>query len=79
MPYAHQDDLPESIKKHLPEHAQHIYMSAFNHAWEEYANVKKRRTPESREQIAHKVAWSAVKKKYRKGANGQWVAQSTKK
>jgi len=36
---------------------------------------KNRRDPsESQEQVAHKVAWAAVEKKYRKGSNGNWEA-----
>lgn len=60
MPY---DKLPESVTKHLPEHAQDIYRAAFNAAWDEYDNPKKRRNVlENREKVAHKVAWAAVKK-----------------
>lgn len=55
----------------LPQHAQEIYKEAFNHAFDEYAE----RGPEGREETAHKVAWSAVKKKYRKDeASGRWRA-----
>lgn len=60
MPY---DKLPESITKHLPEHAQDIYRAAFNAAWDEYDNPQKRKSNTGREQVAHKVAWAAVKKK----------------
>lgn len=70
MPY---DKLPESIMKSLPEHAQDIYRAAFNAAWNEYDNPKKRRNAsENREQVAHKVAWAAVKKKYIKRDN-DWM------
>ncbi|MBI2707247.1 MAG: ChaB family protein [Proteobacteria bacterium] len=64
MPYKTISDLPDSVKNVLPSHAQDIYLAAFNHAWEEYKSPQKRATPESREEIAHKVAWAAVKKKY---------------
>ena len=37
-------------------------MKAFNNAWREYAER------EDREVVAHKVAWAAVKKVYRKEA-----------
>ena len=33
-----------------------------------------RRGDESREEVAHKVAWAAVKKKYSKGGDGDWHA-----
>lgn len=73
MPYNNKSDLPETVTKHLPAHAQDIYLQAFNHAWEEYKAAKKRRGNETREEVSHKVAWSAVKKKYRKNTDGNWV------
>lgn len=72
MPYNTIQDLPKSVKDHTPKHAQEIYMEAFNHAWEEYKDDSKRKTEESLEQICHKVAWSAVKKKYHK-KDSQWT------
>lgn len=68
MPYASNADLPPSVRKHLPDHAQDIFRSAFNHAWETYG----RSSPERVEEIAHRVAWAAVKKRYRKVADA-WV------
>jgi cation transport regulator len=57
----------------LPKHAQDIYRAAFNNAWEEYKSPKNRQDPsESREQVAHKVAWAAVEKKYKKSSSGVW-------
>ncbi len=38
MPYNSIEELPESVRKHLPLHAQEIYCSAFNSAWISYAN-----------------------------------------
>ena len=74
MPYLTNDDLPNKVKDHLPAHAQDIYRSAFNHAWEQYKLPKNRRDPhESQEQVAHKVAWAAVEKKYKKGSDGNWI------
>lgn len=60
MPYADIADLPASVRSHLPEHAQEIYLKAFNNAWREYA------ARDDREVVAHKVAWAAVKRVYRK-------------
>jgi len=66
MPYKNLNDLPEPVQEHLPKHAQEIYRAAYNSAWEEYAQDEER---------AHKVAWSAVKKKYVKDeSSGQWKA-----
>ena len=72
MPYKKTDDLPKSVKNHLPKHAQEIYLEAYNHAWEEYKNPQKRRTPSSLEQVSSRVAWTAVKKKYHKNSSGSW-------
>jgi cation transport regulator len=62
MPYPQLEDLPESIKNHLPKHAQEIFRAAFNNALEEYKE----------EEAAFKVAWSAVKRDYKKGEDGNW-------
>jgi cation transport regulator len=72
MPYQNLDELPDSVKAHLPRHAQEIYKEAFNHAWNEYADPDKRRGDASREETAHKVAWSAVKREYEKQGD-RWV------
>jgi cation transport regulator len=68
LPYASVEDLPPSVQAHLPLHAQEIYVAAFNNAWTEYAA----RGPVQRESTAHRVAWAAVKRKYRKSGD-RWV------
>ena len=75
MPYKSISDLPDSVRDNVPKHAQEIYKEAFNNAWDEYADKDERRGDESREEVAHKVAWSAVKKGYRKGEDGDWHAR----
>lgn len=72
MPYKTRKDLPDSVRGVLPAHAQDIYMEAFNSAWEGYKDPTKRKGDADREETAHKVAWSAVKKSYHKGAGGKW-------
>lgn len=73
MPYERIKDLPESVRENLPEHAQEIYMEAFNSAWEQYDEPEERRGGASREETAHKVAWAAVKRVYEKDeASGRW-------
>ena len=62
MPYQKIDDLPESVKDHLPKHAQEIFLAAFNSASEQY----------DEEKTAFKVAGSAVKHDYDKGDDGNW-------
>lgn len=64
MPYESINELPDSVKKNLPKHAQEIYQAAFNNAWKQYDHD---------EQRAHSVAWSAVKEDYEKNENtGDW-------
>ncbi len=72
MPYSSTNDLPESVKSVLPDHAQDIYKEAFNSAYDEYKSASERRGEESREEVAHKVAWSVVKNKYEKGHDDKW-------
>lgn len=64
MPYKNRGDLPDSVKDNLPKHAEEIYKEAFNSAWDEYGHDEAR---------AHRVAWGAVKKKYHKNDEGDWV------
>src|SRR5918999_5714447 len=60
----------------LPSHAQKIYSKAHKNALKQYASPSKRRggTRQSKEQVAHKVAWSAVKKEYKKKGD-KWVSK----
>lgn len=62
MPYPKLEDLPDSVKNHLPKHAQEIFRAAFNNALKEYKE----------EEPAFRVAWSAVKRDYEKGEDGNW-------
>lgn len=61
MPYT-KNNPPERIKG-LPLKAKNIWISAFNNAFS--ANNRN-------EEISNKIAWSAVKKKYKK-VNNKWV------
>ena len=63
MPYENLTDLPDSVRRNLPKPAQEIYRAAYNSVEDQYGE-------ESR---AHRVAWSAVEKKYEKDENGDWV------
>lgn len=73
MPYKTDADLPKGVRDALPSHAQDIYRSAFNSAWDEYSDASKRQDGESREEVAHQVAWAAVKDKYEKDdTSGKW-------
>lgn len=72
MPYRSNDELPVSIRKRLPSHAQDIFRAAFNSAWEGYGKSE----PERREEIAHRVAWAAVKRRYTQ-RDGAWVERKS--
>lgn len=67
---------PRTVKQIdvLPVHARHIYKNAHKNALRQYSSPSKRRggKRQSKEQVAHKVAWSAVKKKYQKEGES-WV------
>lgn len=64
MPYTTTETLPESVRSHLPQHAQEIYLAAYNSAWDEYQHDEER---------AHRVAWAAVKRTYHKNEQtGRW-------
>ena len=61
MPYRALSELPAAGRR-LPPHGQEIFLAAFNNAWQSYAG----QTPEEREATAFRVAWAAVKKRYRR-------------
>ncbi len=74
MTYRSIEELPDSVRKHLPVHAQEIYLEAFNNASTEYTDPEKRRGKAPFEEVIHRVAWAAVKKVYRKDEKtGEWV------
>jgi cation transport regulator len=70
-------ELSEATEKRideLPKHAQHIFKKVHASAIKEYKDPDKRRggKKQSAEEVAHKVAWSAVKKEYKKKGD-EWV------
>jgi cation transport regulator len=69
MPYGSNDDLPFAVQGHLPPHAQSIYREAFNHAFEAHAGDPRQ------EEVAHRIAWAAVKRSYVKIGN-RWVSRT---
>ena len=75
MPYDRLQELPDSVRNVLPEHAQEIYRAAYNSAWDQYDKPSERRDDASREETAHRVAWAALKQKYEKGDDGDWHAR----
>jgi cation transport regulator len=69
LPYARTSDLPPAVRRPPPD-AQEIFLSAFNNAWQSYADHCLRK----QEEITFRVAWAAVKKQYRKRGDA-WVAK----
>lgn len=69
MPYQTNAELPDSVQRHLPDHAQDIYRGAFNHAYADYTDDPRR------EEVAHRIAWAAVKRSYVKVGNS-WIAKT---
>ena len=67
MPYASTLDLPPSVRHSLPQHAQEIFLSAFNHAFAAHVGDPRQ------EEAAFRIAWAAVKKSYVKEPSGEWV------
>lgn len=64
MPYERNEDLPESLQRILPDHAQDIFREAFNHAFAAHAGEARQ------EEAAHRIAWAAVKRGYAKTPSG---------
>jgi cation transport regulator len=69
MPYRTNDDLPASVRGHLPDHAQDIYREAFNHAYAAHGGDVRQ------EEAAHRIAWAAVKRSYVK-VGRSWIARA---
>ena len=72
-----EEELSEFTEKRidqLPDHAQHIFKKAHASAVREYRDPDKRQggKGESSEEVAHKVAWAAVKKEYKKEGD-KWI------
>lgn len=70
MPYPSNAALPASLRNHLPPHAQDLYREAFNAAWATQADDVRR------EEVAHRIAWAAVKRQFHKGGDGQWLERN---
>jgi cation transport regulator len=68
MPYRTNEDLPNSVAHHLPPHAPDFYRAAFNRAFAAHAGDPRQ------EEVAHRIAWAAVKRSYVK-VGDSWVAR----
>lgn len=80
MPYT-ESDYPAQIKD-LPDHARKIWIAAFNSAYKGYDPEKdqqydsKKSKAKNRDAYAARAAWGAAKRKYKKDADGKWVAKA---
>lgn len=64
--YKNLSELPDAVKA-LPEHAQQIFMAAFNSAFEQYeGDPSDAKAMEGKEEKCFAIAWAAVKNKYEK-------------
>jgi cation transport regulator len=69
MPYQSNQELPASVRNHLPSHAQDVYREAFNHAFASRAGDPRQ------EEAAHRIAWRAVKRGWVK-VRDRWVERA---
>ncbi len=69
MPYSKRTELPKQVKNNVPAGGQDIYKEAFNNAIDQYDGDEER---------AHRVAWNAVKQKYKKDPDSdRWVRKKS--
>jgi cation transport regulator len=66
MAYNKVDELPTEITEKLPEHAQQIFLAAFNAAQSDGMS----------EDGATSVAWNSVKQEYEQREDGKWYQKS---
>jgi cation transport regulator len=70
MRYENKSDLPPTIRDVLPEHAQELYLQAYQKAWDEY---EKGHGYLSRDGSAHQRGWTAVQHEYvQDQGTGEW-------
>ncbi len=62
MPYARNDELPASVRDHLPTHAQDIFRAAFNAGFDDHKGDPRQ------EEAAFRIAWAAVRRSTTKSA-----------
>lgn len=65
MPYASNDELPDRVRLHLPS-MRRISIARRS------TTLGRNTVPQGREDIAHRIAWSAVKRQYRKQGS-EWM------
>jgi cation transport regulator len=65
-PYSINSDLPPSIQRRLPHHAQAVFREAYNRCLQEHQDVEH----------ARRKAWAAVKRGYQTKPDGNWVTRT---
>lgn len=65
-PYPTNSDLPASIQRRLPQHAQEVFREAYNRCLQEYQDVEH----------ARRKGWDAVKGGYQEEPDGNWVTRT---
>lgn len=75
MTFKSNNELPERVQNRLPESAQDLFRDAYNKALERFADSKKLKYGDTREETCYKAAWDAVKEKYVQKSD-KWVAIS---
>jgi cation transport regulator len=69
--YESKVELPETVKKVLPEEAQEVYLEAYNASWDLYDEEQAGQM--SQEAVANRDAWAAVKNDFTKDEDsGKW-------
>jgi cation transport regulator len=72
MRFENIEELPQAVRDALPKKAQEVYLKACNRASGAPAAMPGAAVEHSPNAQAHKAAWQAVKKLYRKRGN-RWV------
>jgi cation transport regulator ChaB len=63
MTYKNKEELPEYMRKSMPDEAQEIYIEVYNRSWENY-DEDAALGQQSQEAQAHRDGWNAVKQEY---------------
>ncbi|MDA8348904.1 MAG: ChaB family protein [Pseudomonadota bacterium] len=68
MPYQTHSQLPPAVRSYLPGHAQVIFRQAFNPTFHAHPGASRQ------EEIARRIAWAAVKRRYVK-SEPRWTVR----
>ena len=71
-PYQELDDLPQSLRRKLPENAQRMYLAVYRRVWETTAMSGERADSEL-DETAHEAAMLEVQRRFEKDDQGNWV------